>query len=350
MKCAYFKHQLRFYNPARTSRGEMHTHTVYFIRINYQGRYAWGEAAPLPGLSIDPIEQIETHLTQCCTLINDGFPAEKIDHTHFPSVAFAFETALLALKNEKPFKLFDTAFYNGQKGIDINGLIWMDSKEKMLESASKKISDGYSCLKFKIGALDFDEECRMLEQVRNYANAFKLEIRLDANGAFTADDALKKLAELKRFDIHSMEQPIKANQVELMAEICAKSHIHIALDEELIGVEPDKMGMLLQKIQPHYIVLKPTLLGGLKAADKWIHKAQQQAVCWWATSALESNIGLNAIAQWCSTYELAIPQGLGTGMLYENNIPSPLRIIDTKLYYKQNEFWQTSEIEKENQQ
>jgi o-succinylbenzoate synthase len=348
MHCQYFTHQLHFHQTARTSRGEMQTHKVYFIRINNQGRYAWGEAAPLTGLSIDSIEKIEQHLADCCSLINDGFPAEKIDHTHFPSVAFAFETALLALKNENPFKLFDTAFYNGQKGIDINGLIWMDSKEKMLESSFKKILEGYTCIKFKVGALDFDEECRMLEQVRNYANAFKLEIRLDANGAFTADDALKKLAELKRFDIHSMEQPIKANQVELMAEICAKSPIHIALDEELIGVEPDKMGMLLQKIQPHYIVLKPTLLGGLKAADKWIQKAQQQAVCWWATSALESNIGLNAIAQWCSTYELAIPQGLGTGMLYKNNIPSPLHITGQKLYYQADKIWETTPIENEN--
>lgn len=348
MKCAYFKHQLQFHNPARTSRGEMQTHTVYYIRITHQNKYAWGEAAPLPGLSIDPVEQIETHLTQCCTLINDGFPAEDIDHSRFPAVVFAFETALLALKNEKPFHLFDTAYSNGQKGIDINGLIWMDSKEKMLESAFKKISDGYSCLKFKIGALDFDEECRMLEQVRKHANAFKLEIRLDANGAFTPDDALEKLSELKRFDIHSLEQPIKANQVELMAEICAKSPIHIALDEELIGVELDQTETILKKIKPRYIILKPTLLGGLKVADKWIHQAQQHAVGWWATSALESNIGLNAIAQWCSTYELAIPQGLGTGMLYENNIPSPLRIIDNKLYYKQNEFWQTSQIEKEN--
>jgi o-succinylbenzoate synthase len=328
----------------------MQTHTVYYIRITHQNKYAWGEAAPLPGLSIDPIEQIETHLTQCCTLINDGFPAEDIDHSRFPAVAFAFETALLALKNEKPFHLFDTAYSNGQKGIDINGLIWMDSKEKMLESAFKKISDGYSCLKFKIGALDFDEECRMLEQVRKHTNAFKLEIRLDANGAFTHDNAFEKLSDLKRFEIHSIEQPIKPRQYDLMAEICAKSPIHIALDEELIGVELDQTETILKKINPRYIILKPTLLGGLKVADKWIHKAQQHAVGWWATSALESNIGLNAIAQWCSTYELAIPQGLGTGMLYENNIPSPLRIIDNKLYYKQNEFWQTSQIEKENQQ
>ena len=348
MKCVYFKHQLQFQNPARTSRGEMQTHTVYYIRITHQNKCAWGEAAPLPDLSIDPIEQIETHLIQCCTIINDGFPAEHIDHSRFPAVAFAFETALLALNNEKPFHLFDTEFSNGHSGIHINGLIWMNSKEKMLESAFKKISEGYSCLKFKIGALDFDEECRMLEHVRKYANAFKLEIRLDANGAFTPDDALEKLSELKRFDIHSLEQPIKANQVELMAEICAKSPIHIALDEELIGIDHTQMEALLKKIQPNFIVLKPTLVGGLNIADKWIQVAQKKSIGWWATSALESNIGLNAIAQWCSTYELAIPQGLGTGMLYENNIPSPLQIRGQKLFYQAHKIWETVPIVNKN--
>jgi o-succinylbenzoate synthase len=340
MIASYIRHELLFKKPARTSRGENTSHTVYYIRLQIENRIGYGEAAPLKGLSIDDRPDFEDKIKTACAFINDGLPLEALPLDGFPALQFAFETAALDLQFPEPYKLFDTAFINGQP-IAINGLVWMNPKEEMLKEAFDKAEQGFNCIKFKVGSLDFDEDCRMLEVFRKRYSAFKIELRLDANGAFAPADVLEKLKELSRFDIHSIEQPLKPKQTDWMQEVCAKKVIPIALDEELIGMPSGEEGKrLLKNIKPQYIILKPTLLGGLKSADAWIHLAQQQQIGWWATSALESNIGLNAIAQWCSTYALTMPQGLGTGGLYTNNMESPLTISPGNLFYKQGVAWQ----------
>jgi o-succinylbenzoate synthase len=336
---SYTIKELVFKKPARTSRGEMLTHTVYIIRLQDGNRVGYGEAAPLKGLSIDDRPDFETKLKECCLFINDGCPVDVLDLSAFPSLKFAFETAILSLRFDSAFKVFDTSFFTGTP-IDINGLVWMNTKAEMLEEAFDKAEQGFDCIKFKVGALDFDEECRMLELFRRRYSAFKITLRLDANGASSTDDALEKLKELSRFEIHSIEQPIKAKQEDWMQELCAKTPIHIALDEELIGIDVVNDGLaLLKKIKPQYIILKPTLIGGFGNSDTWIKHARQKNIGWWATSALESNIGLNAIAQWCSTYENPLPQGLGTGALYTNNIQSPLVISKGKLQLDSDHSW-----------
>jgi o-succinylbenzoate synthase len=339
---SYSIHELQFKKPARTSRGEMQTHRVYYIILQKAGFIGYGEAAPLLGLSIDPVEKLEAKLNDCCALINDDLPVDALPLDGFPSLQFAFETAYHSLQFEEPFKVFDSSFYTGTP-IAINGLVWMNQTDDMLEEAFDRMANGFDCIKFKVGALDFDSECRMLESFRKRYPAFKAEIRLDANGAFSTDDTLEKLRELSRFEIHSIEQPIKPKQVEWLFEVCRKSPIPIALDEELIGADVYSEGdALLKQIQPQFIILKPTLLGGFKASDHWVHLARKQAIGWWATSALESNIGLNAIAQWCATHQLQLPQGLGTGSLYTNNINSPLTIEAGKISYHATALWNQS--------
>jgi o-succinylbenzoate synthase len=326
MNASFVKHELQFKQTARTSRGEINTHTAYYIRLKQNNRTGYGEAAPLKGLSIDDRPDFEQKLTECLGSINEGVPLDKLDLSDFPSLQFAFETAQLALAFEQPFKVFDTPFYHGAP-IHINGLVWMNTTPQMLEEAFAKAEQGFDCIKFKVGAYDFDEECRMLESFRKRYAAFKISLRLDANGAFAPDEAVEKLKTLSRFDIHSIEQPIKAKQEDWMQELCAKSPIPIALDEELIGIDVvADGGRLLKKINPHYIILKPTLIGGFTKTNLWIQHAYKNNAGWWATSALESNIGLNAIAQWCSTHTNSLPQGLGTGGLYTNNIKSPLLV------------------------
>lgn len=339
---SYIKHELQFKKPAKTSRNTMQTHKVYYVRLQSKtnNNIYWGEAAPLPGLSIDDVTNIEQKLSECCEAINNGYTFKMLDFTGFPSVQFAFETAFLAAQHQEDFLLFDTPFYRNQQPIAINGLVWMNEKETMLQEALEKAANGFDTIKFKVGALDFDEECRMLEAFRKQFSAFKITIRLDANGAFISDDALEKLRELSRFEVHSIEQPIKPKQWDVMQEVCAKSKIAIALDEELIGVDVTTNGQrLLQHIKPHYLILKPTLLGGLKNSEAWVKLVQQHNIGWWATSALESNIGLNAIAQWTSTQQVQLPQGLGTGSLYTNNISSPLVVSHGQLVYDKGKKW-----------
>lgn len=332
MKASYWKYPLQFKQPANTSRGSLNAHTAWIVELSHNDRIGYGEASPLKGLSIDDREDFEQHLLWCCEMVNGGLPIDALPLRAFPSLQFAFETASLMLNAPAPFQLFDNPFFAG-KPIAINGLVWMNGIEQMLNEALEKASSGFDCIKFKVGALDFDEECRMLESFRKRFNAFKITVRLDANGAFLPDEALEKLKELKRFDIHSIEQPIRPKQEAHMHELCRKTPIPIALDEELIGRDPLTASDLLDQIHPQYIILKPTLIGGLKAADMWVEEARKRAIGWWATSALESNIGLNAIAQWCSTYELELPQGLGTGSLYTNNITSPLVVNEGYLQY-----------------
>jgi len=220
----------------------------------------------------------------------------------------------------------------------------MADTETMYREAISKIESGFNCIKLKVGALDFDEECRLLEKIRKKYNAFKTEIRLDANGAFYADDVFEKLNNLKRFDIHSIEQPLKPNHHHLMQEVCAKSKISIALDEELITVNINDALNVLKYIKPAFIIIKPTLIGGFNNADAWINAAQQLNIGWWATSALESNIGLNAIAQWVFGKQIKLHQGLGTGSLYTNNIPSPLQVTKGHIVYNKMLQWNVTQF------
>jgi len=334
MQAKYFKHLLRFNNPARTSRGEMQTHTAWIVSLTKNNKTAYGEASPLPGLSIDDTSDFEMQLEKCCNLVNDGLAADKLPLDGFPSLRFAFEAAQLGLLNDAPFCYGENPFYRGLP-IPINGLVWMDDAEAMLKQAVEKIESGFNCIKFKVGALDFDEECRMFEKFRKRFNAFTYEIRLDANGAFSKDDVFEKLQDLSRFEIHSIEQPVKPGQAELFEEVVKKTQIPIALDEELIGLTHETGEKLLKQIRPHYLILKPTLIGGLHAADAWINIARKMQIGWWATSALESAIGLNIIAQWVSAKNNPMPQGLGTGGLYTNNFTSPLVVSGGKLHYSQ---------------
>lgn len=322
---------LEFKTPATTSRHTLKEHTVYYIFLTQNGLTGTGEAAPLKGLSIDDLPDFEARLQNICDQINTGISLENIDLTNLPSIQFALETALLDLQNGGRKILFDTAFTRSEKPIPINGLVWMNESKTMLSEAFEKVELGYTTIKFKVGALDFDEECRMLENFRKRYSEWKVEIRLDANGAFPNSDALQMLKDLSRFQIHSFEQPIKAGQWEAMQELCAMSPIAVALDEELIGQKPDVK--LLQYINPKYLVLKPTLLGGFRVADEWISICKKYEIGWWATSALESNIGLNAIAQWVSQYDNPLPQGLGTGGLYVKNREMPLHLKEGDLHY-----------------
>lgn len=339
----YLKHDLTFNFEAKTSRGKIDTHTAHIIKVwdtKNPNQIGFGEAAPLKGLSIDFHPDFETTIRQFLNRLNQSDTIAPEELEAYPSLRFALETALLDLETGGTRSLFQTDFLNGEP-IWINGLVWMSELPKMLEEANKKVADGFSCIKFKVGAHDFDAECKMLENFRKYHLPSKVQIRLDANGAFEADDAKLKLKALSRFYIHSIEQPIAVNQYEVLEFICKTSEIPIALDEELIGKLPfGETEKWLKQISPSFLILKPTLLGGLNIANGWVQISDKLNINWWATSALESNIGLNAISQWAATKTLKLPQGLGTGLLYENNIPSPLLVKGEHLFYLANKHWQ----------
>jgi o-succinylbenzoate synthase len=343
-------YQLHFKKPAGTSRGVLHERNIRFIEFHSPNFTSWGEAGTLPDLSIDDVPEYDGKLSKTVQRLNQQYaellnlPFEELldilDLSAFPSIAFALESAILGWTTKKEATIFNSAFVTGEASIPINGLVWMDNSPNMLMQVEEKIAQGYACIKLKIGALDFDEECRLLETIRKKYNAFAIEMRVDANGAFAPDTALEQLKELQRFDLHSIEQPVKQGQWEVMEELCAKSSLPIALDEELIGIDPCSDGaIMLKKIKPQFIILKPSLLGGFTRCKQWITASQQLNIGYWITSALESNIGLNAIAQFTSTLQVNIPQGLGTGQLYTNNISSPLHIANGALHYIQNKKW-----------
>lgn len=333
MEIRVVTHSLLFNKPAKTSRNTFTERLIRYIVIEGNGKQGIGEAAPLKYLSIDDVENYDQVLVDSLEHIQRGVSLDELDLRLFPSIRFGIETALLDWKNGGKMELFDTDFIRG-KAIPINGLVWMSDLEAMYTEATEKIEAGFRCIKFKIGAHDFNAECRLLESIRKRYSAFNLEIRLDANGAFLPDDAQEKLKDLSRFEIHSIEQPIAPMQWDDMARLCVESKIDIALDEELIGAgEKDAM---LRHIQPQYIILKPNLIGGMAESDDWIQRARNLNIGWWATSALESNIGLNAISQWVSKYDTSMPQGLGTGSLYSNNISSPLQVVNQSLVYRGN--------------
>lgn len=321
--------------------------TSWFIKITdfATDRFGIGEAGPLPGLSVDAGPDFELRLAAVIEDFNSKSysscsweDVRKIIPKEFPSVIFAFETALLDLNNGGNRILFNNDFVKG-KAIPINGLIWMGDMDFMMGQISIKISEGFNCIKLKVGGLDFDRECDVLQYIRKRYFRENIVIRLDANGAFKVDDVLYRLEQLQRFGIHSIEQPIKPNNPNL-EELCRKSPIPIALDEELIGkTERNEMAGLLDRVKPQYIVLKPMLHGGLKCCEEWIALAEQRNIGWWLTSSLESSIGLNAIAQFTANYAIEIPQGLGTGKIYENNFESPLDVSKGLLFHNHKEKW-----------
>lgn len=347
-KAGYKKYILQFKQPSGTSRGILTEKPTWFIKI-------WDEADPsvigigecsvLKGLSIDDVKNYEDTLADVCRNINLYIENSNRKLSSFPSIIFGIETALLDLKSGGNRILFPSDFTNGIEGISINGLIWMGNIGFMKEQLRKKMEEGYRCIKIKIGAIEFEEELKLLNSLRQqYPH---IEIRLDANGAFSLEEIKERLRRLSKHKIHSIEQPIKQGNWQAMAELCKESPIPIALDEELIGVDSyNKKEELITSIKPQYLILKPSLLGGIKHCEEWIELANKYQIGWWITSALESNIGLNAIAQWTFTLDSKLPQGLGTGQLYTNNIVSPLLIEDSKLWYMGDE-WSLDRIETE---
>ena len=344
LSARYKTFKLNFKFPAGTSRGVLLHKPSSFLILEKDGCMGIGECSTIPDLSIDPVDSYDDKLKTLCRLINEGVDPGTLDLHDYPSIAFGLETALLDLAAKGSKKLFLSDFTDGITGIPINGLVWMGDKDFMEKQIREKIDAGYRCIKLKIGANDFSTELEILAAIRKQFSSDELEIRLDANGAFHPNEALEKLNRLSEFGIHSIEQPIRQHNRYAMAELCIHSPIPIVLDEELIGVNPDDKESLLEKINPAYIILKPSLLGGFKQSEEWIRLAVKHHIGWWVTSALESNIGLNAIAQWSATLGSTLPQGLGTGQLYHNNIPSPLSIQKAKLYYRTDTEWDVSTI------
>ncbi len=348
IKASYKKHVIIFKQPAGTSRGILTKKDVFFLKLvdtENASKTGIGEIAPIPGLSPDAVPDLEKKIQNLVRKINDGEKILENEFSGFPALSFAYETALNGINSSSPVLLFPSEFTSNKKGIPINGLIWMGTKESMLTQVEEKIAAGFTCLKLKIGAIDFDVELDILRSIRKRFSVNELEIRVDANGAFSPKNALKKLEQLAAFHLHSIEQPIKQGQFEAMQKLCNQTPFPIALDEELIGVEKyAEKEKLLDYIQPQYIILKPTLLGGFKASEEWIDLAKQRKIGWWVTSALESNIGLNAIAQWTATLGTSNFQGLGTGALYTNNIESPLYISNGNLFYAADKNWNLESI------
>jgi O-succinylbenzoate synthase len=343
LKAEFVPYQLQFRRPGKTSRGTMTHRDIWLLKVyekDFPELAGLGEVAPLPGLSIETAQQVEDALIDLCVGIKDynDFLSGKLER--IPSVQFALEQALLDLKNNGDRILFPTKFTNGLELIRTNGLIWMGEPDYMIEQINEKVQGGFKCLKLKIGALNFDVELKIIEQIREVFGYHELEIRLDANGAFHAEDALDMLDQLAPYGIHSIEQPIKAGLWDEMNELCHNSPIPVALDEECIGaITKEDKEDLLDQINPAFIILKPSLLGGFQQCEEWIELADQRDIHWWVTSALESNLGLNAIAQWTFTKQNPIHQGLGTGQLFTNNFDSPLYLDTENLMYDPAQPW-----------
>lgn len=343
--------QLQFKQPAKTSRGVYLRKQVWYVVVSgkEQGKsfLGIGECAPLYDLSPDFSEHYENHLRYFCKELERSGGIINIEELRpFPSILFGLETAMLSAKASLRgdyLKLYDTPFCNGLCSIPINGLVWMGNYEEMQQRIDEKLSNGYTCIKLKIGAIDFDSETQLIKKIRSRYSKEDITIRLDANGAFSITDALSKLQILSKWDIHSIEQPIQPGHWDEMSKLCKETPIPIALDEELIGVNTlEEKKALLETITPHYIILKPTLHGGLYGAEEWIAEAYQRNISHWVTSALESNVGLNAIAGWCSQPHIltSMPQGLGTGQLFTENFS------ETRLTIENGQLWNGCESER----
>jgi o-succinylbenzoate synthase len=341
MKATCFKYILHFKQASGTSRGILNDKETWFIVLEKDGKKGIGECGILRGLSADDRPDYEEKIHWACQNIHLGEQKLWEELTEFPSIQFGIEMAFQSLKGENPFILFPSDFTKSLKSIPINGLIWMGDKDFMKAQIEDKISQGFSCIKLKIGAIDFDAEMDLLRFIRNNFDENAIEIRVDANGAFDENEALYKINQIAGFKLHSIEQPIKRNHTDMMSVLCKNTKIPIALDEELIGVfSTREKEELLQKIKPQYIVLKPSFIGGFRGTLEWISIAEKLNIGWWITSALESNVGLNAIAQFTFLQNNLMPQGLGTGSLYTNNFDCPLTVSEGQLWYDENKSWE----------
>lgn len=339
MQAFFKKYTLRFKQPSGTSRGVYTTRDSWFIFLTDGMNTGIGECAPLPGLSIESLKKMSSKLLQVCEEISyfSQFPEEL---SAWPSIRFGLETALTDLKNGGNRILFPSAFTRGEQGIPINGLIWMGTPESMNQQIRTKLANGFRCIKMKIGALDFDTEYNLLKSIRKEFSPEEVILRVDANCAYSYQTALENLKRLSELGIHSIEQPIATGRWNEMAELCARSPVPVGLDEELIGINTtSEMKKLLTTIRPAYLILKPSLHGGLTGCEKWIELAKEYETGWWITSALESNIGLNAIAQWTFQLNTTTEQGLGTGQLFTNNFNSPLEIDGENLWFRPDKNW-----------
>ena len=348
LQLSYKKHVLKFRQPAGTSRGVLRQKTSYFLLVSDTENpdiIGIGECSTIKGLSPDPwndyeyiLQEMQKHPEPFDIWLNEGLK-------DFPSIRFGLETALLDRQKGGRRILFPSAFTEGRAGIPINGLIWMGESDFMKTQIQEKLKAGFRCVKLKIGAIDFEKELELLRMIRKEHPENELELRVDANGAFSPGEALEKLKRLSDFGLHSIEQPIRQGQWEELARLCEKSPVPIALDEELIGLKTNnEIQTMMETIRPQYLVLKPSLLGGFSRSRQFIAAAEQQGAGWWVTSALEGNIGLNAIAQWIFLLENPMPQGLGTGQLFTNNIPSPLFIEGDQLKFDPENRWDLQTI------
>ncbi|MFD2909602.1 o-succinylbenzoate synthase [Flavobacterium ardleyense] len=346
MKANYKKYLLNFKHPSGTSRGVMTEKETWFLMLEENGKTGIGECGILRSLSVDDRPDYEEKLKWVCDNIDLGKEELLAELTHFPSIQFGVETAFLSLVSKTPFELFPSDFTKGTTSMSINGLVWMGEEDFMKSQIEEKLESGFTCIKLKIGAIDFKRELELLRFIRQNFDAEKIEIRVDANGAFKPDDALEKMEQLAKFNLHSIEQPIKANQISRMRLLCENPPIPIALDEELIGVYGiENKNELLEKIKPQFIILKPSLVGGFSGTLEWIAAAEKLSIGWWITSALESNIGLNAITQFTYSLNSKLPQGLGTGGLYTNNVDCPLEISNGQINYNPSKKWNIKNLE-----
>ena len=340
IKATYHKYLLNFKQASGTSRGVLRTKETWFLVLERDGKQGFGECGLFRGLSADDRPNYEEKLLWVCSNINLGLEKLLSELIEFPSIQFGLEQAFLSLESKNPFELFPSDFSKGKQQIPINGLIWMGDKSFMQQQIKDKLQQGFTTIKMKIGAIDFDTEIELLKSIRKEFSSKEIELRVDANGAFLPENALEKLERLAELELHSIEQPIKQGQWQEMARLCEETPLPIALDEELIGVfSSEEKEKCIATIQPQYIILKPSLVGGFQGSNEWIQIATNHNAGNWITSALESNIGLNAIAQWTYTLNNPLPQGLGTGSLFTNNIESPLEVTNGSLGYNKNKHW-----------
>ncbi|WP_026207529.1 o-succinylbenzoate synthase [Butyricimonas synergistica] len=346
LQAKYSKYILRFKQPSGTSRGVLTEKETWFIKVwdsKQPEIFGLGECAVFRGLGADDRPGYEDKLKEVCLRINEIDPPSL---SEWSSIRFGVETALADLENGGKRLIFPSTFTEGGETIEINGLIWMGDRETMRQRIVEKLDAGFHCIKLKIGAIDFESELNLLHAIRSQFSKEMVELRVDANGAFSPEEAPRKLEQLARYDIHSIEQPIRQGQWQAMSRLCRNTPIPIALDEELIGINESHQKIeMLDTICPQYIILKPSLAGGFAGSQEWIDLSRERNIGWWVTSALESNIGLNAIAQWTFTLHASMPQGLGTGQLYTNNIPSPLEQTGSTIRYCPTSKWETDLIQ-----
>lgn len=337
MKINITERILHFKQPAGTSRGVYTERKIWLVEMKEGERKGIGECAPLPQLSCDDIPHYAETLRMFCDQIEQTGVIDYQALCPYPSMLFGLESASAQLRVNGSAKLFDTPFGRGEEGITINGLVWMGTFEEMYQRIEEKIQAGFHCVKLKIGAIDWEREISLIKFIRQHFTKEQIELRVDANGGFTPQEAMRKLEQLATYDIHSIEQPIKQHQWKEMTRLCHETPLPIALDEELIGINDTTSKIeLLDTIRPQYIILKPSLHGGMHGSEEWIKLAQERSIGSWITSALESNIGLNAIAHFAAKVygpHISMPQGLGTGQLFTDNIPMPIEIRGEKLYF-----------------